>query len=183
MALGTLLGKASAKANDWTGAFQTPFGQTLSSIYDPIQQAQAAGTLTYDQANTALTQFNEQWTAYQDAANQWKAQGGDYATVINQNFDANGAFMKTVNMVQQNLTNWTQGLQSSSTTANPTPTSAPTLDTILTGLGMSTNQAAADAAANTQRKAQAETRTILTGGMGLQLSPANLKKKTVLGYA
>jgi hypothetical protein len=184
MGVRTILGSASLKANDWVQAFQNPFGQELSKLYDPLKSASNAGTLNYQQAQDALTEFNQQWTAFDASAQQWKAKGGDYAKVVSQSYDPNGKFMQTVNMVKDALTDWTGSLPNPNGGKPTGPDTPPSLQTILGQLGLSPDDAAQKAASNVQRKAQSETQTILTGSHGLsEVSSANRKTRTLLGYA
>lgn len=184
MPLGSILGQAHLKASDWVNAFQNPFGKTLSKIFDPLKKASDSGTLTYDQANAGLEEFNQQWTAYQSAAQQWTDKGGDFAKVIKQNYDPGGDFMKTLNMVKTSLTDWTGSLQPADTTGDNGTGAPPSLQTLLTSLGLTSEGAASGAAAQVQKKAQSATKTLLTGGKGLpELTAANRKTTTLLGYA
>lgn len=183
MGLRSILGAASLKAKDYVSAFQDPFGKTLSDIYDPIKKASDAGTLTFDQANDAFTQFNQQWQAFDEASSQWKQRGGDYAKVVGQAYDPNGKFMKTVNSVKGDLTNWTGALKPTDPAKGNSEAAPPTLQTILTGLGLTPDGAAAGAAGQQKKRSAAATNTLLTGGRGLsELSSANRQYKTLLGY-
>ncbi len=170
------------KASDFVNTFQNPFGKTLSGIIDPIDQANGKGTLTYDQANAALTDFNQQWAGFDAASNQWKLQGGDYSTVVDQAYDPNGKFMQTVTGVRSTLQGYVDKLKPAGAPAANAPPAAPTLQTILSGLGL-TPQSAADQAADQQRKralSGGRASTILTGASGL---PAAARpQKTLLGY-
>lgn len=182
MGLRTIVDAASLKANQWVQGFQNPFGTELSTIYDPIEKAQQAGTLTLQQVQDALNSFNTQWSGFQQAAKQYQAQGGDWNTVISQSLDPGGEFMKTVNMVQTNLTNWQTQLQAGMTGANPnTPNAPPTMSSILSELGLTPADAARSAAVTQRRQAMAApgfTGTIL-GGAGLK---QNVRTPTLLGF-
>lgn len=179
-------GAGHQKATDFVNTYQDPFGKDLSSIYDPIQKAQAAGTLTYQQANDALTSFNQQWQAFDAAAQQWKAQGGEFKTVVDQAYDPNGDFMKTVNMVKTNLTDWTNTLQAadpSAATDNTTPSTPPDLQTILAGLGITPADAARQAVVQQSKQAMAApgySATLLGGSKG---TPTTKTKTLLAGYS
>lgn len=201
------LNPAHAKANDWVSGFQDPFGKTLSSINDPIVAAAQAGTLTYQQANDALTQFNEQWSSLNAAAEQFQAKGGDYATAVQQAYgnvkvgtdpfaDPNAGpsgseFLDTVRQVQSFLTNQVASLKpadgsSSADTATPAPTLLTT--TQQTDGGQTPAQAAAAAAERTKDQSVGGGRssTILTGPQGLTMLTGlqrQAQSKTLLGYA
>lgn len=184
MGVRSIVDAASLKANQWVQAFQNPFGQELSTIYDPIEQAQQAGTLTLQQVQDALTTFNTQWSGFQQAAKQYQAQGGDWNRVINQSLDPTGDFMKTVNMVKTNLTDWQTSLQASdpnsSSNAN-NPTAPPTMQTILQQLGLTPADAERNAAVTQEKHAMAApgfTGTIL-GGASLKV---NTQRPTLLGF-
>lgn len=183
MGLRTVVGSASLKAEDWVNTFQNPFGQFLSQIFDPINAAQKTGGLKYQDAADALDQFNQQWTAFDAAAQQWRQKGGDYKTVVDQSYDPTKDFMKTVEMVRQSLTGWAQSLKPEDTGTSG-PSAPPTAQTILGGLSP---QTVADAAALRQRRAAqvgGRSSTILTGNSGLsELSANNRKYTTLLGYA
>ncbi len=177
-----LVGAASVKASDFTSAYQTPFGQKLSQIFDPIVAAKNAGTLTFDQANQALTDFNQQWTAFDAAAQQWKSKGGDYEQVVDQAYDPNQAFMKTVDNVRTSLTDWTTSLKPADSTDPNQPTAPPTLQQMLAALGLTPAGAGDQAADLAAKHAQQGTKTILTGGQGVNVDPMNRSRKTLLGY-
>lgn len=182
MGLRTVVGSASLKANDWVDAFQDPFGKTLSGIYDPLLKASQSGSLTYQQANDALTQFNEQWNAYNSAVQQWRAKGGDYKTVVDQSLDPNGDFMKTVNMVKGALTGWVSSLQPAATDA-ANQVAPPTAQTVLGGASPNAVAEAAALRARKQAAAGGTASTILTSWLGLKSSSSNLQRSTILGYA
>src|ERR1051325_5807870 len=100
----SIFNPAHAKAKSYVQTFQDPFGQFLSTTIDPINAAQKAGTLTYDQAKAALDAFNSQWTAFDQASQQFASMGGDYAKVVRQAYDPSKDFMKTVSAVRSQLT-------------------------------------------------------------------------------
>jgi hypothetical protein len=171
---------AHKKADAWTSAFQTPFGKTLSDIVDPLNKAAKAGTLTYQQAKDALDEYTQQWDAFQKSADQFKAMGGDYAKAVNQGFDPNGDFMKTVTGVKKTLTDYVNSLPPPS--GDPSKPSTPPDPNHPSGTGgQSSTQAARNAAVLQSKRNAAAPGFISTilGGAGLDLKT---QRKTLVGY-
>lgn len=193
------IGTGHTDANDFVQTLQNPFGKTMSGIFDPIAAEQTAGTLTYDQATAALDSFNEQWAAFDAGAQQYKAQGGEFATVVDQAYNPNQAFMQTVNNVRTSLTNWQAALKPASTSSSTNkPTRPPTATSILKPLGLTPAGAAQGAVAQQAKDAARAPgfSSTLLGGAGMKsttttpaLSMKTLKDKkvtatppTLLGY-
>ena len=145
-------GKGRKKADEFVQSVQDPFSQRIQAIFDPVTEARKAGTLTYDQASTALDKFNAEVTDFTQAQKEFEALGGDYATVAGQS-------RKTIDPL---ITQWRADLQAHldampkpETPPDLKPEDAPTLDTIL---GQTTPGQAASRAAARQRQAA------MTGG-------------------
>jgi len=182
MSIASILGQAHWKAKAFVDTFQNPFGDYLKSL-DTVFTDAEAGKLTFDQAKAKLDEFNQQWSAFDAAAEQWKGMGGDYAKVVGQAYDPNKTFMKTVADRRAGLERLV-GALTPATDPNADPNAAaatpPDTTSILGGLNP---QGQADAAAMRAKKKALSgpgyAGTILGGA-----SAANTlgQRKTLLGY-
>lgn len=78
----SLIGRGRKQANIWTKSVQEPFGERIKSIIDPTNAAAEAGTLTYEQAQSALGQYQSEVSALESAASQFEGLGSKQRTVI-----------------------------------------------------------------------------------------------------
>src|SRR5881409_2068179 len=180
-----LIAPAHKKASAFVDTFQNPFGSFLSTLIDPIWKAYGDKTLTYDQAKEALDQFNQQWTAFDLAAQQFKSFGGDYAKVVKQAYDPAGKFMQTVNMVRQSLTDIQTALKPAedpnSDAATKKATTPPDPNKPEGTGGKSTDEAARAAAVQQKKRNMAAPGFLSTILGGTPMTPAT-QRKTLLGY-
>jgi hypothetical protein len=186
----SILTPAHKKANDFVQTLQNPFGKFLTDLATPIYDAANKGTLTYDQAKAALDQFNQQWTAFDTAAQQFKLQGGDYAKVFDQAYGIDpktgkptgkSDFMNTVTGVRDTLTAYVNSLQppDASKANQPPPPPDPTKPT---GTGGQTAQQAAQMAAQNTKKRNMAGTGFMSTILGGSISNTTTARPTLLGY-
>jgi hypothetical protein len=178
----SLLAPAHKKASAFTSTFQTPFGDFMSQLIAPIWKANADKSLTYDQAKSALDSFNQQWTAFDLGAQQFKSMGGDYAKVVGQAYDPQGDFMKTVNMVRQSLTDINTALKPADTTDPNKDATTPPDPNNPPGTGGQSATATARTAAANQKRRNAGGVGFLSTILGGSMNTTTTQRKTLLGY-
>lgn len=179
------IGAGHLKADAYVKTFQNPFGQFLSQTVDPINAASKAGSLTYDQAKAALDSFNQRWTAFDTASQQFSAMGGDYAKVVKQAYDPKKDFMKTVTGVRSTLENYVNQLKPADTgttnaatqdaTTPPDPNKPP-------GTGGQTAVEAARTAAVNQKRRNMAAPGFMSTILGGSMNNTTTQRKTLLGY-
>ena len=82
--LSNLFGRGRRAADPWTSTTQNDFGQQMSGIIDPFNQARNAGTLTPEQQAKAQEDFRRLLAQYTASANQYGGQGNQQRRVIDQ---------------------------------------------------------------------------------------------------
>jgi hypothetical protein len=179
------VGAGHLKANNFVQSFQNPFGDFMNQTVKSLDDAGKAGSLTYDQAKAALDEFNQNWTSFDQAANQFKQMGGDFAKVVKQAYDPNGDFMKTVNWVRP----WLEGQVDSRKPAdngqpdnNVKDATTPPDPTKPAGTGGQTAQDAARTAAANQKKKSLAAPGFISTILGGSQGNATTQKPTLLGY-
>src|SRR5213592_324374 len=169
------IGSNHKKANDYVKTFQDPFGKRLTEFSDTSDKARAAGTLDYKTAQEALDQFNQEWTAFDTGSQEYKKMGGGFAKVVNQAYDPNKDFMKTVTAVRTGLEADVARLKGTEPAKDTTESTPPLLDP---KASQDQARAAADMARRRAKAGSGYAGTIL-GGASAQ--PA-LRRPMVMGY-
>src|SRR5439155_20684111 len=84
--------------------------------------------LTYQEAQEALDQFNQEWTAFDTGSQEYKKMGGGFEKVVNQAYDPNKDFMKTVTAVRTGLEADVARLKGTEAPKDTTESTPPLLD-------------------------------------------------------
>jgi hypothetical protein len=101
-------------ASEWVGRVQDPFGAQLAVIVDTKDAALKAGTATADDVYYAQMAVEQLWTAYQQVAAQFAAQGPDEAHVIEKSYQT---LTPIINQILNDMSNQIAQLGGISTAA------------------------------------------------------------------
>ena len=187
------VGSNHKKANDYVNTFQNPFGERLK-YFSSVNQRSApedpnaprsmiqggpprppSTPLTYKEAQEALDQFNQEWTAFDQGSQEYKKMGGGFEKVVNQAYDPNKDFMKTVMGVRAGLEADVARLKGTEAPKDTTESTPPLLDP---KASVDQARAAADMA---RRRAKAGSGYAGTIVGGASASPI-LRRPPVMGY-
>lgn len=171
-------GQAHWKANDWNTKYQKPWGDKAIGLINRLNTARAAGTLTYQDVQAAQNEFDMNVLDLEAQQNAFELSGGDQAKVIAQ---SRTKLNPIIESWRNTITQHIEALKPAEP-AKPDE-NAPTMDTLLAGLGQTPTGQAELAAEQARKRARAGGRqsTFLTGPLGLKTA-APVQYKTLLGY-
>lgn len=181
--LAPLFGRGRKQADIFVQGVQNPISDRLKDLYLQANAKAQGGTLTYDEAQQALSAFDEQTGEFETAAKQFETLGSKQKTVVDR---ARNTVNPTYTQWRSELSGWAQAVKPAEPSAPAAPVSEqpPTTSSVIPGGGTPTKMATAAAFQQRKRAASFTGRasTILTG-LGLPgLSGMNQRRTSILGY-